>query len=332
MVQRLPYVVVPIAALLIALTEVTLPYYAEGPGPAKDVEPLIHVSGRQVFASNGKFVLTSVSGAPVNLFQAIGAVMNPTKGVVSENLLVFPGQSQKQASSRAFSEMAESKLDATSVVLARVAGYPKSHGPGVLVENVFAGCPAVGRLFVGDLILSVEGASIASEVDFERRLGAVANGRPLRITGTAGGKRFAITLTRRPCAESRRPLLGITTIANFPFHVSISSGDIGGPSAGLMWALGLYDLLTPGDLARGRVIAGTGVINVDGTVAPIGGGQDKIVAAKASGARVFLGPRGNLAEARPAAKGVTLVSVRSLADALRYLRRSGSAGGRCKSP
>jgi len=321
MVQRLPYVVVPIAALLIALTEVTLPYYAEGPGPAKEVEPLIHVSGRQVFASNGKFVLTSVSGAPVNLFQAIGALMNPTKVLVSENLFVFPGESQQQASNRAFSEMDESKLDATSVVLARVAGYPKSHGPGVLVENVFAGCPAVGRLFVGDLILSVDGASIASEVDFERRLGAIPNGQPLRITGTAGGKRFTITLTRRPCAQSRRPLLGITTIANFPFHVSISSGDIGGPSAGLMWALGLYDLLTPGDLARGRVIAGTGVINpVDGSVGPIGGVRDKIAGAKASGAKVFLVPKGNLAEARPAAQGITLVPVASFRQALDNLR------------
>src|SRR5205814_7297623 len=100
------------------------------------------------------------------LFQAIGALMNPTKALVSENLFVFPGESQQQASNRAFSEMDESKLDATSVVLARVAGYPKSHGPGALVENVFAGCPAVGRLFVGDLLLSVDGASIPSEADF----------------------------------------------------------------------------------------------------------------------------------------------------------------------
>ena len=327
MLKRLPYVVVPVAALLIALSEVTLPYYAEGPGPAKDLEPLIHVSGHQVFGSQGKFVLTSVSATPVDLFQAVGAWLDPIKSVVPESLFVLPGESQQQATNRAFSQMDESKLDATSVVLGRLAGYPKSRGRGVLVENVYAGCPAEGHLFVGDLILSVDGGPIGSGSDFERRLGHVPVAKPVRLGGTAGGKRFTTAVTRGPCDSSGRPLLGISTLDNFPFHVSISSGDIGGPSAGLMWALGLYDLLTPGDLASGRTIAGTGVINVDGTVAPIGGVQDKIVAAKASGARVFLVPRGNLAEARPAANGITLVSVRSFADALRYLRRSGSAGG-----
>jgi PDZ domain-containing protein len=244
---------------------------------------------------------------------------------VPENLFVLPGETEQQATTRAFSEMDESKLDAASVVLGRVAGYPKSHGRGVLVESVFEGCPAAGHLFVGDLIRSVDGGTIASDADFARRLKRIPVGRPVRLSGTAGGKRFTTVVTRRRCDGSRRPLLGISTLDNFPFHVSISSGDIGGPSAGLMWALGLYDLLTPGDLTGGRIIAGTGVINLDGTVGPIGGVQDKIVAAQASGAKVFLVPRGNLAEARSAARGITLVPVRSLGDALRYLRRTGSA-------
>ena len=90
-----------------------------------------------------------------------------------------------------------------------------------------------------------------------------------------------------------------------------------------MWALGLYDLLTPGDLTGGRVVAGTGEIELDGTVDPIGGVQSKIAAAKASGARVFLVPRGNLAEGRPEAEGITLVPVRTFRQALDALR-SGS--------
>jgi PDZ domain-containing protein len=320
MMQRIPYLVVPVAALLIALSEVSLPYYAEGPGPAKDVEPLIHVSGRQVFSSEGKFVLTSVSGSPVNLFQFIGAWLNPTKSLVPETLFVLPGETQQQATDRALSDMDESKLDAAYVVLSRLAGYPKKHGRGVLVETVFDGCPAAGRLFVGDLVLAVDGSAVSSEADFERLLGRIPNGQAIHLTGRAGGRPFSATVTRRPCSGSRRPLIGISTIANFPFHVSISSGDIGGPSAGLMWALGLYDLLTPGDLTSDRVVAGTGEIELDGTVGPIGGVQEKIAAARASGATVFLVPQGNLAEARPAAQGITLVPVRTLQQALHDLQ------------
>jgi PDZ domain-containing protein len=223
--------------------------------------------------------------------------------------------------------MDQSKLDAASVVLSRVAGYPTSHGSGVLVEFVYGGCPAQGRLFVGDRILTVDGSRVPSERAFEQLLDRIPNEEPVRLTGRAGGKGFSATVTRRPCSNSGRPLLGITTIASFPFRISISSDDIGGPSAGLMWALGLYDLLTPGDLTGGRVIAGTGTIDLDGTVGAIGGVQTKIAAAKASGAKVFLVPQGNLAEARPAANGITLVPVSTLRAALDYLRTRSTASG-----
>ena len=318
--QRIPYALVPVAALLIALTEVTVPYWSEGPGPAKEVEPLIQVSGHELFQSESKFILTSVSGRPLNLFQAIGAWLDPRRSVVSENLFVFPGESEQQANQRATSEMDQSKLDTTALVLGPLAGYPKAHGTGVLVEAVGSDCPAAGRLFVGDLLESVNGTAISSERAFERTLGHVPPGRRLRLAGRAGGKRFSVTLTRRPCSGFRRPLIGINTIANFPFSVRISSGGIGGPSAGLMWALGLDDLLTPGDLGGSRTIAGTGTIDPAGHVGPIGGVRDKIVAAEEEGATTFLLPRGNLAEARSAATGIRLVPVDTFRDALRYLR------------
>ena len=123
--------------------------------------------------------------------------------------------------------------------------------------------------------------------------------------------------------------MGITTVPNFPFPITISSGDIGGPSAGLMWALGLYDLLTPGDLTGGRTIAGTGQIEPDGTIDPIGGVQQKIAAARAAGATVFLLPRRNLADAREVARGLPLVPVDRFQDALAYLQSgAGESGNR----
>jgi PDZ domain-containing protein len=119
-------------------------------------------------------------------------------------------------------------------------------------------------------------------------------------------------------------LIGISTVPNFPFDVSISSGDIGGPSAGTMWALGMYDLLTPGDLTGGRTIAGTGTIAPDGTVGPIGGVQNKIVAAKRAGADVFLVPKGqNYTDAKQVAGDLPLVPISTFQVALNYLRHSG---------
>jgi PDZ domain-containing protein len=109
-------------------------------------------------------------------------------------------------------------------------------------------------------------------------------------------------------------------VNDFPFDVEIASGDIGGPSAGLMYSLGLYDLLTPGDLTDGQLVAGTGTMELDGTVGPIGGITDKIVAARRVGADVFLVPKDNLAEARTEDAGdMRLVAVSSFDDAVTAL-------------
>jgi PDZ domain-containing protein len=320
-VNRKLLVVFPLGALAIALWTVRLPYFSQGPGPAKDVEPLIRVSGHQAFPSAGHFILTSVSFVQLNVFETIGAWLDPARSIVSESAFVFPGETQQQASQRAISEMDQSKIDATAFVLSRVAGYPKAHRTGILVESVVAGCPADGRLFPGDRIGWMNGRPILSLQDFQRRLRSIPVATPIRLRGTAGGSRFIERVIRRRCGDSKRPLIGISPIPTFPFRVSISSGDIGGPSAGLMWALGLYDLLTPGDLTGGRTIAGTGTISGDGTVGPIGGVRDKVAAAKAAGATTFLVPVGNYAEARGAAGDLKLVPIRTFGQALRYLHR-----------
>ena len=117
---------------------------------------------------------------------------------------------------------------------------------------------------------------------------------------SAAGQTHDVALVRKKCDPSvDRPIVGIVMVNSFPFPLSISSGDIGGPSAGLMWSIGLYDLLTPDDLTSGRTIAGTGTIDLDGKVGPIGGIADKVVAARRVGATVFLAPKDNM-RPRPA--------------------------------
>src|SRR5213593_1255352 len=143
---------VPIGVLALALWSVSLPYFAEGPGPARDVEPLIRISGHDQFPSKGHFILTSVSFTPLNLFQAVGAWLDPARSVVYEDVFIPPGETPEEANRRSVSEMDQSKIDAAVVVLSKLAGYPNSHGRGLLVESVGAGCPADGRLFPGDLL------------------------------------------------------------------------------------------------------------------------------------------------------------------------------------
>jgi PDZ domain-containing protein len=217
--------------------------------------------------------------------------------------------------------MDQSKIDATTVVLHQLAGYPKDPGNGAVVEFVYPGCPAESKLFAGDLVQAIDGTPVHSQLGAAKALDAVPAADPVTFTVSAGGKIHHVTVTRSTCVTgSSKPLIGINLVDAFPFGVQISSGDVGGPSAGLMWALGLYDLLTPGDLTRGKVIAGTGTIDTQGNVGPIGGIQDKVVAAERAGAQVFLVPRANMADLRGVATGsMRLVPVSTFEQALEVL-------------
>ena len=125
----------------------------------------------------------------------------------------------------------------------------------------------------------------------------VAYGQSFTFQVLAAGETHDITLTRERCLpDVDAPRVGINLIDPFPIDVRIASGDVGGPSAGLMWAVGLYDLLTPGDITAGKTVAGTGTIDTRGRVGPIGGIQDKVVAAERAGATVFLVPADNMKE------------------------------------
>ena len=306
---------------------VPLPYYSLGPGPAREVQPLIHVSGHQEFPSQGKLIMTTVRFHAVTAVGALVAWLDPHQSLVSQEVLYPSGETSDQETQRSLSQMDQSKIDAAYVVLSRLADYPKEHGDGALVEGVYTGCPAEGKLFAGDSLESIDGVSVHSQKEAGKALDAVPLSDPVTLQVAAAGETHEITLTRRLCAGSDHPVLGVSLIDSFPFDVQISSGDVGGPSAGLMWALGLYDLLTPGDLTDGRTIAGTGEIYVDGSVGPIGGIEDKIVAAERAGASVFLVPSKNMAELKGVDTGdMKLVSVSTFQEALDALVSMGGHG------
>ncbi len=302
---------------------IRLPYYAVGPGPASDVGPLIDVQGVPRYPSSGKLIMTTVRWQQVTALQALVAWIDNTQFIVGEDVIYPPGLDREQEEERAISQMDQSKIDASIVVLSELFDYPDEHGDGALIEATGPGCPADGELFVGDLVVGIDGRRIDSTRAARRAIDRVPLDEPVAFRVRAGGEGHDIELLREPCAGSEEPLVGITMVDAFPFRIEISSGDVGGPSGGLMFALGLYDALTPGDLTDGRTIAGTGTITPAGDVGGIGGIADKVIGAERAGASVFLVPEPNMRELQGIDSGdMRLVSVATFDEAVEALRAS----------
>ncbi len=319
---------VPVAAFVIVIALVPMPFYMLSPGNAEDVIPLIHIQEQQTFDS-GRLLLTDVLFSHANAYQAAWAWLHrPTEQLLPENYFLAPGQTDQQQQVAAFNQMDTSKIDAAVVALTAYAGYPRKSAPGVLIECEGAGCgdlpanvayPADGKLGPGDLIQAVDGTSVRGPIQLGKIITAAGAGHPLRFTVKSDQGVRTEVIAAADVPGVNHPIIGIGPVNNFPFPITISSGQIGGPSAGLMWTLGLIDLLTPGDLTGGQVIAGTGAIGPNGAVFPIGGVQQKVVAAEQAGAKVFFCPEANVADARSVASSITIVPVATFADAVAYL-------------
>jgi PDZ domain-containing protein len=310
---------IPVLALAYVGYVVRLPYFVVGPGPASDVEPLIHIQGHTTYQSNGHLLLTAVSFYQPNVYEAFGAWLSPSEAVVPEHDILAPGQTQQQENRQALAQMLNSQIDAEIVALTRFAGYPKDHGTGVLVENVGDGTPAAARLSPGDVIVKVNGQTATGVDQVSRAIRSAGVGRPVHFTILSGGKTQDVAVAPIMVPNVDHPIIGVNLVENLPFSITINSDGIGGPSAGLMWTLGLIDVLTPGDLTGGRTIAGTGTIALDGTVGPIGGIEQKVVAAERAGAKVFFAPSSEAPAARAVVHGMIVVPVKTLQDALTYL-------------
>jgi Lon-like protease len=318
---RRTWLLAPVAAVVLLAGTVYLPLYSLGPGPARAIHPLIRFDDRTRYESEGDFILTSVRFDQLTAFGVVDAWLDPNVSIVPRSELFAPGETEEEERERSISEMDRSKLDAAYVVLEDLTRYPEEHGEGVLIQSVVDGCAADGELYPGDVVTAIDGVDVDTVLEARRVIRAAPAGARLTFHVTVDGERETVSLVREPCGGEVRPLVGVSMIESFPFELRISSGDIGGPSAGLAWALGLHDLLTTGDLTGGRTIAITGQLAIDGTVYPIGGIDEKVVAAAAAGATILILPEGNLAGARAVGwDGLELVAVDTFDEALAYLQ------------
>jgi len=197
----------------------------------------------------------------------------------------------------------------------------------VVVVQAEAGYPAYGVLKPGDVITAVDGKPVTSQASLTRLIYAHPAGSTLTVTITRDGQTSDVQVGTKE--SGGHPVMGVQVEEQykFPFTVKFSVGDIGGPSAGMMFALGIIDKLTKYDLTAGRFIAGTGEIEASGKVDPIGGIQQKMVGARDAGATIFLTPAANCADTKGAVPaGLRLVKVSTLNQAITYLEALKTGG------
>ncbi|MGR6321936.1 PDZ domain-containing protein [Micromonospora soli] len=322
------------ALLSVGVLSVPIPYVVLGPGPTvntlgtSDGKEVIQVDGRPTSTSAGQLRLTTVGVQPtVRLRSALAGWFSRDEAVVPRELVYPPGESQEEVEKRNAEDFQNSQTSAETAAL-RELGYPIQ----VLVKAVTPGGSSVDVLKTNDVLTSVDGQQVTSAARLTELIRAKPAGTALKIGYTRAGVPATATVTSRE--QDGRPRIGIEIDQQqpHPFTLKIDLGDIGGPSAGLMFALGIVDKLEPADLTGGKVIAGTGTIDDEGRVGPIGGIAQKLVGAKDAGAKVFLVPADNCAEAvRNPQPDLPLLKVASLDDALKALEtlRAGGQPTRC---
>jgi PDZ domain-containing protein len=311
----------PAVALLVALASIDLPLFMLGPGPAREVVPLIDVEGAPTYQPDGRMILTTVGFQPATVFEAAWAWIAPDRQLVTEDQVIPPDLTEQEYERYSLVDMRASQIAATVVALRTVTDYPEERDPGFLVQNVVPGSPADGELSPGDVLLEVNGEPFEETAVLQGAVQDAGTRGDVVLTVMRGERRRSVSLRPRVLAGADRPLIGVTVVESFPFDVRIRSGEVGGPSAGLMWALALMDMLEPGALIDGRTIAGTGEIDLEGRVYPVGGVAHKVVAAERAGAELFLVPTENLAEARAAHAAIRLVAVSTVDEAVTELER-----------
>lgn len=323
--MRKAFVLAGVLMIGAALAVVPLPLYVIGPGSAFEVPERVDVDHPKDDPS-GRLLFLTVRLSRPSTIGALAAWLDDSETVIRRERVVPEGVDDAEyfrAQRRLF---AESTALAAAVGLRRAGFDVTISGAGAQVAAVLPGSPADGRLREGDLVVAAAGTPVRVASDLVAAT-ARADAGELTLRIRRGDERMAVDIALEEVTELGRPGLGVAvrTLDReivLPFDVDIDEGRIGGPSAGMMVALTVYDLVESGDLTRGRVVAGTGTIDGSGTVGPVGGVHQKVAAAIDAGADLFLSPESEAAAARAAAgDDLRVIPVTSLDEAIAALEQ-----------
>ncbi len=287
------------------------PYVIERPGPVFDTlgsvtvdgeeVPLIEIPTEPTFETEGSLSLLTVNifgnrDQPPTWFEVIGAWLAPSQSVVPIDAVFPEGVSTEDRQEQSRIDMENSQQEAVAAAL-RAIGEP--YESQLRVVEAVADGPSDGTLRSDDIILAVNDEPVRDVTALRAAIAANGTADPVSIDiERAGAERTVLVTPELSEGEERVPVIGVLIAGEyvFPFEVNIELQNVGGPSAGMMFALGIIDKLTPDSLAGGADVAGTGTIAADGTVGPIGGIVQKMYGAVDAGADWFLAPIDNCNE------------------------------------
>lgn len=317
--------------LALFLVILPVPYVTWRPGQTLDVlgthdqRPVITVSGLPVYDTSGELRLTTVSTSKsdtsVSLPEAVFAYFAEGSDAMPREAVYQPGQSPEEVRQQSMQQMQESR-DNAMVAALRAAGVAVTEVP--MVTGVVSSGPAAGMLEPGDLIISVNGKEVSSTADVTDQIAVLKVGEPAAFEVRRDGKQTQVALTTVASTQGEhRAVVGISVGTGYRYQPTLEYSldpEIVGPSAGLIFALGIYDTITEGPLTGGSVVAGTGTIDPTGKVGSIGGIRQKIAAADKAGVDTFLVPANNCDDVIGVESGARLVKVATLNDAIAALQ------------
>jgi Lon-like protease len=325
-------------ALLVLMVMTFLPtsYVIQQPGPvfdtlgsASDADgeevPLISVADAETYPTTGSLDLLTVQVVGnrerrPSWFELATAWFDPSRAVLPLDQIFPPGETAEQRQQQNAAMMVDSQQEATAAALVEL-GYDVS--AQLEIHALTDDSAAEGILEAGDTILSIDG-SVPRDAQDVRDSVAARDGAPIELLIERDGEEQTVSVTPTASESGGETtwLVGVTLVAqyDFPVDVTIQLDDVGGPSAGMMFALGIIDMLTPDALTGGAHIAGTGTIDAAGRVGPIGGIRQKLYGAREAGAEYFLAPQDNCNEVvGHVPDGIRVFAVAQLEDSLAVL-------------
>lgn len=324
---------VPLILALGAYAAVSsLPYVTYAPGLTINVlgdnagKPIIDVQGHRVYRDTGQLRMTTVSvterNADLDLVTLMRTWFSRDDGIYPFSVQYPSTGSQQSDAQEGQVEMISSQDSAVAAALRQLGYHVK---PELEILAIRPGMPAVGKLRARDVLLRVGETSVTSATQVQKAIQAVPSGQSVPITVQRGAKRVTVQVAPTEVQGTKQVGIELGIGYHFPFQVSVNISDaIGGPSAGLMFALSIYDTLTPGSLTSGGAVAGTGTITAQGKVGEIGGIQQKIAGARQDGAQLFLVPPSNCADALGGDNGsMRLAKAATLKQAIAEVRAWG---------
>jgi PDZ domain-containing protein len=324
--RRLAFVLTGLLVVVatgLALSMIPSDHYIVLPDRARPTDPLVRIPGEES-QDEEDIYMVDVRIGRASLFERLFPWTREGADLLPERTVNPAGVSDRQRRQSSLNDMSRSQLIAITVALRELGRDVQVDESGAEIVLVQPGSPADGVLEVGDVIVEAEGQEVESIQGLQRALSDVEPGQEVELTVQRGDEQVELTSgTRASPDDPDRAVMGVQVQDaldfEFPVDIEIDAGNIGGPSAGLAFALDIIDELGDDDIDRGRKIVATGELTLDGEVLPIGGVKQKAIGAREAGADIFLVPDGNFEEARKATDDLEIIPVSNIQEALSVL-------------